>query len=138
MIQGYVHHITLSCGCRILVVQASDGSFSRRDARHDCSGDKSHVMLPSFVDTPPASSPAKWVFERCPIPACCQPGGPWTEAGPPVRVISDSVHAVHDTDRVPDGVYIGDLCCCSRTCPHGYWARIGQAQIKMEQLSMFE
>lgn len=138
MIQCYVHHLTLSCGCKILVTQAKDGSFSRFDARWNRPGDKTPITLTLSEIVLPGSRTMDWVFKWCPVASCSQPGGPWTEVGPPVRVISDSVHAVHDTDRVPDGTYVGDLCCCSRTCPHGYWARVGQAQIKMEQLSMFE
>lgn len=136
MIQGYVHHLTLSCGCRILTVQQPDG-WAGHVIRSDGPGLK-RSLQPARVFTTPGRPLIGWSFGCCPISSCSQPGGPWTEVGPPVRVISDSVHAVHDTDRVPDGTYTGDLCCCSRTCPHGYWASVGKAQIKMEQLNMFE
>lgn len=138
MIQCYVHHLTLSCGCEILAVQARDGSFSRLDARRNLPGDKTPITLTLSEIVLPGSRPVDWVFNWCPVPSCGQPGGPWTEPGPPVCVVEDRVHAVHDADQVPDGAYIGDLCCCSRTCPHGYWARVGKAKIKMEQLDMFE
>lgn len=138
MILCYMHHLTLSCGCRILIAQAGDGSFSRFDARRDCPGEKPHIMISLAAGVRLGAPPREWVFSSCPISSCSQPGGPWTEVGPPVHVTEDRIHTVHDTDRPPDGTYLGDLCCCSRTCPHGYWAMVGKAQIKMEQMYLFE
>lgn len=133
MIRGYVHHLTLSCGCRLLDWQDTDGTAGWT-LRINRPGDKKPVGGRRH-EGPTGKPFIGWTLPSCPI--CGQPGGAWTEPNGPVSVIFDAVHVSREEDAVPDGTYCGDLCCSCRTCPEGYWGRLGAATTKTEQLDLF-
>jgi len=136
MIRGYVHHMTLSCGCRLLDWQDNFGAAGWHLRINSPGKTEKRSIGENRRHEGPAGKPfIGWSLPSCPV--CGQPGGPWTETKGPVSVVADDVHVAKEEDGVPDGTYCGDLCCSCRTCPEGYWGRVGASITKAEQMDLF-
>lgn len=130
-ILGWVHHMRLSCGCTLLDWQTPDGMSGclRRKVEDEW---RSLTFFEIMKVRPPGARFDGRIFAYCPT---CQ--AEWKDRLDPVTVFQDHVHVMTDQDTLPEGTYLGGLCCASRTCPEGWYGRRGEAEQKVEQLELF-